>query len=120
MSKTSLSFDELRNKARGVLLRDSGKLSGANYVPYPGKTIAPMSALTQRAQALEQRRLAKGMPYQSGLQTLASANAEGLTRENIADILRNLNEKHSAFNEGLVFDKLNRQYGSSFTGLLST
>lgn len=115
MAKTSLSFDELRNKARGILVRDSGKLSGANYVPYPGKTIAPMSALTQRAQALEQRRLAKGMPYQSGLQTLANANAEGLTRENIADILRNLNEKHSAFNEGIVFDKLNRQYGSSFT-----
>ena len=114
MAKTSLSFDELRNKAIGILVRDSGKLSGANYVPYPGKTIAPMSALTQRAQALEQRRLAKGMPYQSGLQTLASANAEGLTRENIADILRNLNEKHSAFNEGIVFDKLNRQYGTSF------
>jgi hypothetical protein len=114
MSKTSLSFDKLRNKARGILVRDSSKLSGTNYVPYPGKTIAPMSALTQRAQALEQRRLAKGMPYQSGLQTLANANAEGLTRENIADILRNLNEKHSAFNEGIVFDKLNRQYGASF------
>jgi hypothetical protein len=114
MAKTSLSFDELRNKARGILLRDSSKLSGTNYAPYPGKTIAPMSALTQRAQALEQRRLSKGMPYQGGLQSLANANAEGLTRENIADILRNLNEKHSSFNDGRVFDKLNRQYGSSF------
>jgi hypothetical protein len=115
MSKTSLSFDELRSKARGILLRDSSKLSGTNYTPYPGKTIAPMSALTQRAQALEQRRFSKGMPYQTGLQSLANASAEGLTKENIGEILRNLNEKHSSFNNGIVFDKLNRQYGSSFT-----
>jgi len=114
MSKNSLSFDELRNKARGILLRDSSKLSGTNYTPYPGKTIAPMSALTQRAQALEQRRLSKGMPYQGGLQSLANASAEGLTKENIGEILRNLNEKHSSFNNGIVFDKLNRQYGANF------
>jgi hypothetical protein len=114
MSKNSLSFDELRNKARGILLRDSGKLSGTNYTPYPGKTIAPMSALTQRAQALEQRRLSKGMPYQSGLENLTNASNIGLNREHINSILEDISNKQNRFGQNIVFDKLNRQYGQNF------
>lgn len=114
MSKNSLSFDELRNKARGILLRDSGKLSGTNYTPYPGKTIAPMSALTQRAQALEQRRLSKGMPYQSGLENLTNASNGGLNREHINSILEDISNKQNRFGQNIVFDKLNRQYGQNF------
>ena len=112
--KTQLSLGELRDKARQILLRDSSKLSGTNYVSYPGKTIAPMSALTQRAQALEQRRAEKGMPYQSALQSLANAPAEGITRENINSILGNIDANHQNFGQNVLLGKLNKQFGPAF------
>jgi len=106
-----LSFGELKNRAQQILLRDSAKLAGTNYSAYPGKTLAPMSALTQRAQSLEQRRLAKGMPYQSGLDTLANAQAQGITPDNVNSILGNVEASQGNFNQNVVLDKLNRQYG---------
>lgn len=112
--KTQLSLGELRDKARQILLRDSSKLSGTNYVSYPGKTIAPMSALTQRAQALEQRRAEKGMPYQSALQSLANAPAEGISRENINSILGNINANHQNFGQNVLLGKLSKQFGPAF------
>lgn len=106
-----LSFGELKNRAQQILLRDSAKLAGTNYSAYPGKTLAPMSALTQRAQSLEQRRLAKGTPYQSGLNSLANAQAQGITPDNINNILGNVEASQGNFNRNILLDKLNRQYG---------
>lgn len=106
-----LSFGELKNRAQQILLRDSAKLAGTNYSAYPGKTLAPMSALTQRAQSLEQRRLAKGTPYQGGLSTLANAQAQGITPDNINNILGNVETSQGNFNRNILLDKLNRQYG---------
>lgn len=106
-----LSFGELRDKAKQILLRDSSKLAGTNYSPYPGQTIAPMSALTQRAQALEQRRLAKGMPYQQGLSTLANAPTQGITPDNINNIVGNVAGSQANFDRNIALNKLTRQYG---------
>jgi hypothetical protein len=106
-----LSFGELKNRAQQILLRDSAKLAGTNYSAYPGKTLAPMSALTQRAQSLEQRRLAKGMPYQGGLNSLANAQAQGITPDNINNILGNVESSQSNFNQNILLNKLNKQYG---------
>jgi len=106
-----LSFGELKNRAQQILLRDSARLAGTNYSAYPGRQIAPMSALTQRAQSLEQRRLAKGMPYQSGLDTLANAQAQGITPDNINNILGNVDASQGNFNQNVLLNKLNRQYG---------
>lgn len=106
-----LSFGELKNRAQQILLRDSARLAGTNYSAYPGRQVAPMSALTQRAQSLEQRRLAKGMPYQSGLDTLANAQAQGITPDNINNILGNVEASQGNFNQNVLLNKLNRQYG---------
>ena len=106
-----LSFGELRDKAKQILLRDSSKLAGTNYSPYPGQTIAPMSALTQRAQALEQRRLAKGMPYQQGLSNIANAQAQGITPDNINTIVGNVGGSQANFDRNIALNKLTRQYG---------
>jgi len=106
-----LSFGELKNRAQQILLRDSAKLAGTNYSAYPGKTLSPMSALTQRAQSLEQRRLAKGTPYQGGLNSLANAQAQGITPDNINNILGNVETSQGNFNRNILLDKLNRQYG---------
>ena len=106
-----LSFGELRDKAKQILLRDSSKLAGTNYSPYPGQTIAPMSALTQRAQSLEQRRLAKGMPYQQGLSNLANAPTQGITPDNINSIVGNVGGSQANFDRNIALNKLTRQYG---------
>jgi len=106
-----LSFGELRDKAKQILLRDSARLAGTNYSPYPGQTIAPMSALTQRAQALEQRRLNKGMPYQQGLSNLANAPAQGITPDNINTIVGNVGGSQANFDRNIALNKLTRQYG---------
>ena len=106
-----LSFGELRDKAKQILLRDSSKLAGTNYSPYPGQNIAPMSALTQRAQALEQRRLAKGMPYQQGLSNLANAPTQGITPDNINSIVGNVGASQGNFDRNIALNKLTRQYG---------
>lgn len=106
-----LSFGELRDKAKQILLRDSSKLAGTNYSPYPGQTIAPMSALTQRAQSLEQRRLSKGMPYQQGLNTLANAPTQGITPDNINSIVNNVGGNQANFDRNIALNKLTRQYG---------
>lgn len=106
-----LSFGELRDKAKQILLRDSSRLAGTNYSPYPGQTIAPMSALTQRAQALEQRRLAKGMPYQQGLSNLANAPTQGITPDNINSIINNVGASQGNFDRNIALNKLTRQYG---------
>ena len=110
--KTQLSFGELKNKANQILLRDSAKLAGTNYSPYPGKTVAPMSALTQRAQALEQRRLDKGMPYQQGLSSLANAPIEGISQGNIQNVLNTVGGSQRNFNENVLLNKLGRQYNA--------
>lgn len=107
-----LSLGELRDKAKQILLRDSSKLAGTNYSPYSGQTIAPMSALTQRAQSLEQRRLAKGVPYQQGLSTLANAPIEGITQDNIKNILNTVTSSQRNFNDNVVLNKLARQYNA--------
>lgn len=106
-----LSFGELRDKAKQILLRDSARLAGTNYSPYPGQTVAPMSALTQRAQALEQRRLSKGMPYQQGLSNLANAPAQGITADNINSIVGNVGASQGNFDRNIALNKLTRQYG---------
>ena len=110
--KTQLSFGELKNKANQILLRDSAKLAGTNYSPYPGKTVAPMSALTQRAQALEQRRLDKGLPYQQGLSTLANSPIEGISQGNIQNVLNTVSGSQRNFNENVLLNKLGRQYNA--------
>lgn len=110
--KTQLSLGELRNKANQILLRDSAKLAGTNYSPYPGKTVAPMSALTQRAQSLEQRRLSKGMPYQQGLSTLSNAPIEGISQGNIQNVLNTVGGSQRNFNENVLLNKLGRQYNA--------
>ena len=113
MAKQYIPFEQIRDKARSILLRDSGKLSTTNYVPYPGKTIAPMSSMTQRARGLEERRTDKGMPYADDLATLTNAPIEGINEGNI----RNLQQfSYDTANRGMenTADRLRRQYGTSF------
>jgi hypothetical protein len=113
MAKQYIPFDQIRDKARQILIRDSGRLSTSNYTPYPGKTLAPMSSLTQRARGLEERRTAKGMPYTNDLNTLANAPIEGINEGNIKQLQ---DFTYDTANRGLetVSDRLRNQFGNNF------
>lgn len=113
MAKQYVPFELIRDKARQILLRDSGRLSTSNYTPYPGKTIAPMSSMTQRARGLAERRLDKGMPYQKDLSTLTNAPIEGINEDNINQLQE---FAYNTGNRGLetTSNRLQNQFGNSF------
>jgi len=113
MAKQYIPFDQIRDKARQLLIRDSGRLSTSNYTPYPGKTLAPMSSMTQRARGLEERRTAKGMPYTNDLNALANAPIEGINEGNINKLQ---DFTYDTANRGLetVSNRLRNQFGNKF------
>ena len=50
----SLDYGQLQDAAKRILARDAIRLNNTNYSAYPGKTVSPMSSLTQKAQELEE------------------------------------------------------------------
>lgn len=113
MAKQYIPFEQIRDKARQILLRDSGRLSTSNYTPYPGKTIAPMSSMTQRARGLAEKRTEYGMPYKEDLDKLANTPIEGLTDDNIR-ALQELNYNTADRGLNTTSDRLREQFGNSF------
>jgi hypothetical protein len=112
--KNSLDYGQLQDAARKILARDSIRLGNTNYTPYTGKTVSPMSSLTQKAQELEARRTQKGIPYSNSLNTLANKPNQGMSPDNINAILRDLQDKHTAFNQNITGKRLNKQFQSGF------
>lgn len=110
----NMSYGELQELAKKRLLEDRIKLSGTNYSPYPGKTVSPMSALTQRAEALEERRSKKGMPYGKSLDILANKESEGITQPDLQLLLNTLSDKHRNFNRDITGRRLDKQFGAAF------
>ncbi len=110
----SYNYGELQDLARKRALEDSIKLSNVGYTPYPGRTLSPMSALTQRAQALEERRLKKGIPYNKSLDILANKQTEGISQDDLQNLLDSLANKHQRFNRNITGKRLHKQFGQSF------
>ena len=105
---------ELRNALNKVVLADTARLGNLGYSPYPGKTLSPMSSLTQRGQALGERRAAKGMPYQGSLARVSSANNTPLAPEDIQGLLGMLHQQQAEFGQNVLGRKLQKQYGEGF------
>jgi len=110
----SLSADELRDQIKRIIARDSARLANTNYSPYPGKTLSPMSSLTQRAQALEERRYNKGMPYKKSLSAIANRPLEGILPDDLQTILGDLKNKHGQFGQNVIGGRLDKQFGRGF------
>ena len=111
----SLDYGQLQDAAKRILARDAIKLNNTNYSTYPGKTVSPMSSLTQKAQELEARRTQKGIPYNSSLNTLANKPNQGMSADNIQDLLAGLQNKHNDFNTNITERRLGKQFQSGFT-----
>lgn len=110
----SLGYGELQDLTKKRLLEDRIKLSGTNYSPYPGKTVSPMSALKQRAEALEERRARKGVPYGKSLDILANKESEGITHPDLQLLLDTLSNKHRDLNQNITGRRLDKQFDAAF------
>ena len=110
----SLDYGQLQDAAKRILARDAIRLNNTNYSAYPGKTVSPMSSLTQKAQELEARRTQKGVPYNSSLNTLANKPNQGMSDGNIQDLLAGLQNKHNDFNTNITERRLGKQFQSGF------
>jgi len=111
----SLDYGQLQDAARKILARDSIRLGNTNYTPYTGKTVSPMSSLTQKAQELEARRTQKGIPYSNSLNTLVNKPNQGMSPDNIQGLLTGLRDKHTGFNQNITGRRLEKQFQSGFT-----
>ena len=110
----SLDYGQLQDAAKRILARDAIRLNNTNYSAYPGKTVSPMSSLTQKAQELEARRTQKGIPYNSSLNTLANKPNQGMSDGNIQDLLAGLQNRHNDFNTNITERRLGKQFQSGF------
>ena len=109
-----ISQEDLRDLIQQTISQGASKLGNLSYSHYPGKTLSPMSSLTQKAHALEERKYAKGLPYKNSLGKLANAPIEGLNQNNIQSILDDLKNKHTQFGQNITGKRLNKQFGQSF------
>lgn len=109
-----LSQEELRDKIKQIIARDSARLANTGYLPYPGKTISPMSSLTQRAQMLEEQRSRKGMPYKSALDKVANTEIQGISPNDLEGVLSQLKNKQIEFGKNVVGGGLSNQFGRAF------
>ena len=110
----SLDYGQLQDAVKRILARDAIRLNNTNYSAYPGKTISPMSSLTQKAQELEAKRTQKGIPYNGSLNTLANKPNQGMSDGNIQDLLAGLQNKHNDFNTNITERRLGKQFQSGF------
>ena len=112
--QNSLSQEELREKIKQIIARDSSRLANTNYSPYPGKTLSPMSSLTQRAQLLDEQRSNKGMPYQKSLNKIANSPQDGISSANMQTMLDGLKNKHTGFGQNVIGGRLDKQFGRAY------
>lgn len=108
---------EINEKAKQILMRDLARLGSLNYSPYPGKTISPMSSLTQKAQEVEGMRAAKGTPYKNSLQAITARQPLGLEGPQRQGLLDDLRNRQGTFNTNITENRLNKQFGNSFDPL---
>ena len=113
-TRNSLASEELLREARGLYDKDSARLRGTNYAPYPGETIPKMSTLTQKARELEQQRIGKPAPYANKLNTLAQRTNQAFTPENLQGIIADLKQRHTNFSQNVTGARLNKQFNAPY------
>ena len=98
------SLEGLVEKGYRQLSTDRARLSSLNYPAYQGKTMSPMSDLTQRARGLQEYYTSKPIPYSSKISSVLS-RPTGLSDNSISGLLENTSGRQ-------------RDYGSSLLGAL--
>lgn len=111
---TELTPEELVREGFKLLSTDRARLGGVNYAPYRGETISPMSTLTQRARGLRNKFASNPRPYSAKIQNVLQRPGQGITQQNIQDLINNLNQGQTAFGQNAILPLINRNVLSSY------
>ena len=98
------TLEGMLEKGYRQLSTDRARLSGLNYPAYRGKTLSPMSDLTQRARGLQEYYASKPIPYSNKISSVLS-RPTGLSEDSTAGLLERTGGRQ-------------RDYGSSLLGAL--
>lgn len=94
------------------LAQDRARLGGLNYPAYRGKTLAPMSDLTQRARGLQEYYAGKPTPYSNKISSVLS-RPTGLSDNSISGLLDNTGGRQRDYGNSLL-GKLQKEFRSSY------
>jgi hypothetical protein len=109
-----LAPKQLLEEAYKLLVKDQARLGGTNYPAYKGKTISPMSSLTQRSRELTDQFAQKGAPYSKKIESVLQRGNQDISRENIEALLGTLRRDQQGFNYNKTLGTLKKQFGSSY------
>jgi hypothetical protein len=109
--KEKLANEELLNRLQQQIYADRGKLASGNKPNYPGKTIGPMSSMTQNARSMREQ-YANKVPKQGKIASLLRKEGKGWSPEQTQGMLDML--KRGDTSEKMVMNRLQKQFGKNF------
>lgn len=99
-------------KGYSRLAQDRARLSGLNYPAYQGKTLSPMSDLTQRARGLQEYYGSKPTPYSDKISSVLS-RPTGLSENSAAGLLERTGGRQRDYGSSLL-GHLQKEFRSSY------
>lgn len=106
------TLEGMVEKGYSRLAQDRARLGGLNYPAYRGKTLAPMSDLTQRARGLQEYYAGKPTPYSNKISSVLS-RPTGLSDNSISGLLENTGNRQRDYGNSLL-GKLQKEFRSSY------
>lgn len=106
------TLEGMLEKGYSRLAQDRARLGGLNYPAYRGKTLAPMSDLTQRARGLQEYYAGKPTPYSNKISSVLS-RPTGLSDNSISGLLDNTGGRQRDYGNSLL-GKLQKEFRSSY------
>ena len=106
------TLEGMVEKGYSRLAQDRARLGGLNYPAYQGKTLAPMSDLTQRARGLQEYYAGKPTPYSNKISSVLS-RPTGLSDNSISRLLDNTGGRQRDYGNSLL-GKLQKEFRSSY------
>jgi hypothetical protein len=104
--------EELLEQLRNQIFADQSRLNSSNYAAYPGEQVAPMSALTTRAQDLKNQWAARPSPYSNKIQTVLNRENAGFTPEQHQSMLEML--RRGTTSQDFALNRMNKQFGNNY------
>lgn len=116
MSKNygDLAPEQVAQEAERALARDRIRLNNVNSATYPGRTISPMSSLTQRGRTLQKQFNSQPAPYSANIVNTLTRPNTSLSPQGIQELLNIISQGQSNLQtkgQNIVAN----QFGSSLT-----
>lgn len=110
-STNILDLDEKRKNALALINRDRGRLAGKAFPTYTQNVEVPMSSLTQRKRALEDRFRQEPAPYMNETSNVLKRTPQGFSSEQKQSLMDLLSSGSRDLNDKLAWNVLSKQFG---------